>query len=54
MENPGGQGDSPLNLAQLDDNEPSWRSAAIGFVLIFLAVGIFYIFWILLFRLASP
>ena len=54
MDNPGGQGDSPLNLAQLDDNEPSWRSAAIGFVLIFLAVGVFYIFWILLFQLASP
>ena len=54
MDNPGGPGDSPLNLAELDRNEPSWRSAAIGFILIFLAVGVFYIFWILLFRLVSP
>lgn len=54
MDNPRRQDDSPLNLAQLDRNEPSWRSAAIGFVLIFLAVGVFYIFWILLFQLASP
>ena len=54
MDNPGGQDDSPLNLDQLDRNEPSWRRAVIGFILIFLAVGLFYIFWILLFQLVSP
>ncbi|MCY3776663.1 MAG: hypothetical protein OXH11_11860 [Candidatus Aminicenantes bacterium] len=54
MNKPGRQGDSSLNLDQLDRNEPSWQRAAIGFILIFLAVGVFYIFWILLFRLVSP
>ena len=54
MDNSGHRDDPPLNLAQLDDNEPSWRSAAAGFILIFLAVGVFYIFWILLFRLVFP
>lgn len=54
MDKPRRQGDSPLNLAELDRNEPSWRSAAIGFILIFLSVGVFYIFWILLFHLVSP
>ena len=54
MDKHGPQGDAPLNLAQLDRNEPSWQRAAIGFVLIFLAAGVFYIFWILLFRLVSP
>ena len=54
MDNPGRRGDSPLNLAELDRNEPSWPSAAVGFILIFLAVGVFYIFWVLLFHLVSP
>ncbi len=42
MDKPGRQGDSPLNLAQLDRNEPSWQRASS------------IIFWILLFRLVSP
>ena len=54
MDKAGRQRDSSVNLAQLDRNEPSWRSAAIGFVLIFLAAGLFYLFWILLFHLISP
>lgn len=54
MDNPGRQGDPPLNLDQLDRNEPSWQRAVIGFVLIFLTAGVFYLFWILLFRLVSP
>ena len=54
MDNPGHQSDPPLNLDQLDRNEPSWQRAAIGFILIFLTAGVFYLFWILLFRLVSP
>lgn len=41
------------DLAQLDQNEPSWESALIGFVVIFLTVGLFFLFWVGLFRLSS-
>jgi hypothetical protein len=54
MDKAGRQRDSSVNLAQLDRNEPSWRSAVIGFILIFLGVGLFYISWIFLFHLVSP
>ena len=40
--------------AQLDRNEPSWQSALIGFVVIFLSVGLFFLFWVGLFRYSSP
>ena len=42
------------DLAQLDRNEPSWQSALIGFVVIFLSVGLFFLFWVGLFRYSSP
>ena len=38
----------------LDQDEPSWQSALIGFVVIFLAVGLFFLFWVGLFRISSP
>ena len=38
----------------LDQDEPSWQSAVIGFVVIFFAVGLFFLFWIGLFQISSP
>ena len=54
MDNPRRPGDSSLNWAQFDRNEPSWQGAAVGFILIFLGAGLFYVFWIALFHLVSP
>ena len=42
------------DFSHLDQDEPSWRNAVIGFVVIFLAVGLFFLFWVGLFRISSP
>lgn len=54
MDIPGNDEHSFEDLTQLDENEPSWQSALIGFVVIFLSVGLFFLFWVGLFRYSSP
>ena len=54
MDRTGNDEHSLEDLTQLDENEPSWQSALIGFVVIFLSVGLFFLFWVGLFRYSSP
>ncbi len=54
MDHPGNDQHSFEDWTQLDQNEPSWQSALIGFVVIFLTVGLFFLLWVGLFRFSSP
>ena len=44
---------SSRDLGKLDEGEPSWRGAILGFLVIFIIVGLFFFFWIALFNLRS-
>jgi hypothetical protein len=54
MDHSGNDQHSFDDWTQLDQNEPSWQSALIGFVVIFLSVGLFFLLWVGLFRYSSP
>lgn len=49
-----GNGNSFQDWAQLDENEPSWQNAVIGFLVIFVVVGLFFLLWIGLFQISAP